>query len=274
VSPRRTVIIIVAILIAAVAAVANVLYLNGVQDRANGHAKLLKVFVVAQDIPKGTTGETAISQGLVKSGSIPERFRPATALSDINNVRGKVALTALAAGQVVVDGQFVEPKAAEVTFSQRIPAGQVAISVSFGSVQAVGNLLVPGDKVDMIVTPQAQTTATGSSDTSTAAAKTIGANNGNLSLNAGTAVFLYQNVNILAIGSATAPQAGETQSVTNPGGGLITFALPPAAAQRIILASTGGSIYLALVPPDNQPTPIPNITPENFFNGITLTPYG
>ena len=70
-TPRRTVIIIVAIAIAAVAAVANILYLNGVQDRANNHARLLKVYVVNKDIAKGTAGETAISQGYIKSATFP-----------------------------------------------------------------------------------------------------------------------------------------------------------------------------------------------------------
>ena len=256
-TPRRTLIIIVAIVIAAVAAVANVLYLNSVQARANNHAKLLKVFVVSKDIPKGTTGETAIAQGLIKSGSIPERFRPATALTDINQIRGKVALTDLASGQVVVDGQFVEPRTAQVTFSQRIPAGQIAISISIDAIHAVDNLLVPGDKVDMLIPfePTKQGTVPGQSVTP-----------------AGQESVLYQNVNILAIGSTTAPQAGETQAVSNPGSGVFTFALPPQAAERIILASS--NIYLALVPPDNQPTPIPPIDGGNFWPGAgQLTPY-
>jgi pilus assembly protein CpaB len=248
-------IIIVAIVIAAVAAVANVLYLNSVQDRANNHAKLLKVFVVSKDIPKGTTGETGIAQGLVKSGSIPERFRPATALTDINQIRGKVALTDLASGQVVVDGQFVEPRTAQVTFSQRIPAGQIAVSISIDSIHAVDNLLVPGDKVDMIIPfdPTRPTPAPAGSVTPS-----------------GVQTVLYQNVSILAIGSTTAPQAGETQAVSNPGSGVFTFALPPVAAERLIVAS--GNIYLALVPPDNQPTPIPSLDPGNFWP-TGLTPY-
>ena len=256
-SARRTLIIIVAIVIAAVAAGANVLYLNGVQDRANKHAKLLKVYVVAKDIPKGTAGETAIDQGFIKTGSIPEQFRPATALSDISVIRGKVALTALASGEVVVDGQFVEPIAAQVTFSQRIPPGDVAVTFSFDPLKAVGGLLVPGDKVDMIVpftpTPPGKA-ATGAI------------------LPGGVETVFFQNVPILAIGSATAPTPGQTAAVSAPGGGTITLALPPQAIMRILLIGAG-NITLALVPPDNQPTTIPSIDPSNLFAG-GLTPTG
>jgi pilus assembly protein CpaB len=257
VSPRRTIIIIVALVIAAVAAVANVLYLNSVQDRANGHAKLLRVFVVSRDIAKGTTGDNAIGGGLIKSGTIPEQFRPATALANIGEVRGKVALTALAAGQVVVDGQFVEPVAAQVTFSQRIPAGQVAVSISLDSLHAVDNLLVPGDKVDMIV-PCSPTKPVAPS------AGAIGPT--------GVETFFWQNVTILAIGTAAAPTPGQTSTVTNPGSGIMTFALPPVSAERLLLAQGTCAPTLALVPPDNQATPIPSVDPGNFW-GQGLTPY-
>jgi pilus assembly protein CpaB len=245
VSARRTLIIIVAIGIAAVAAVANVLYLNSVQDRANSHAKLLKVFVVARDVEKGATGESVIASGQVKSGSVPEQYRPATALTDINQIKGKVSLTGLAAGQVIVDGQFVEPIAAQVTFSQRIPTGQVAVAVALDGVKAVGGLLVPGDKVDMVVP-------------------------GSPAAGSGGEAFLYQNVNILAIGSTAAPQPGETQAVSAGGGGIITFAVPPVAAEKILLAGAG--ITLVLVPPDNQAVPIAGVDATNLFTG-GLTPY-
>ena len=254
-TPRRTVIIIVAIAIAAVAAVANILYLNGVQDRANNHARLLKVYVVNKDIAKGTAGETAISQGYIKSGNIPSQYRPATALTDINQIKGKVALTDLATGQVIVDGQFVEPVAAQVTFSQRIPAGQVAVSMAVDSLHAVDNFLVPGDKVDMIV-PCAPT-------------KPTPAPAGSISPT-GVQTFYWQNVTILAIGSATAPQPGQTQAVTNPGAGVYTFSLPPAAAQRLLMLAGSCAPTFALVPPDNQPAQIPPMDPGTFWNtGLT-----
>ena len=254
-SARRTLIIIVAVAIAAVAAVANVLYLNGVQDRANKHAKLLKVYVVAKDIPKGTAGETAIDQGFIKSSQIPETFRPATALSDISVIRGKVALTALATGEVIVDGQFVEPIAAQVTFSQRIPPGDVAVTFQFDPLKALGGVLVPGDKVDMIV-PFSPTKP----GTAPSGAVEPG----------GVETVFYQNVPILSIGGATAPTPGQTAAVSAPGGGTITLALPPNAIMRIMLIGAA-NITLALVPPDNQPTQIPSIDPSNLFAG-GLTP--
>ena len=245
-SARRTVILIVAIVLGAVAAFATYSWLNGVQDRAYADSKLVKVFRVSKDIEKGVAGEQALSQEAIKSDDAPQEFRPATALTDINAIRGKVALTKLSAGQIVVDGMFVDPRVAQVTAAQRIPAGQVAVTVSVDQVKAVGGLLVAGDKVNILVaTPD------------------------------GGQRFLYQNVNIIQIGDVAAPQAGETQAVAAPTGssGLITFAVPPAAAERIVLAtSTGSGLYLTLVPPDNRPVPIPPVNPGNLFQ-TGLTPY-
>ena len=236
-------ILIVAIALAGVASFATYSWLNGVQDRAYAKAKRVQVFVVSKDIPKGTAGEQAISSELVKASSAPQQFRPSTSLNDVNAIRGKVALTNLAAGQILVDGMFVDPKVAQVTAAQRIPAGQVAVTVSFDSVHAVAGLLVPGDKVDMMV-----------------------------SLN-NSKSFLYQNVNILFIGTTAAPQAGESQPVVNPGSSLITFAVPAQAAEKIVAASElPGGIYLTLVPPDNQPGPVPPVATNSLGTGA-LTPY-
>ena len=241
---RRTVILVVAIIVAAVAAFATYAWLSGVQDRAYDDARLVKVFKVVKDIEKGASGEQALEAEAIRSDEAPQEFRPATALTDINVIRGKVALTRLSAGQIVVDGMFVDPRAAQVTASQRIPPGQVAVTLSFDSLRGVGGNLVPGDMVNIVMTGPEQTN------------------------------LLFQNVNILFIGTSAAPQAGETQEVAPAASDLITFAVPMEAAQRILLASRrpGVELYLTLVPPGNQPVPVPPATPGNLLGG-GLTPY-
>ena len=244
---RRTVVLVAAVLVALVAGVATFSYLGGVQDRANKGATLVRVYVVKKDVQKGFPAEQALSGGFVKADQIQEKFRPTTAVTDLDTIKGKVALTALSANQVLVDGQFVDPKVEQITNSQRIQSGRVAVTVSIDQVRGVGGLLVPGDKVDIMV------------------------NDKNAD---GRTRLLYQNVEILFIGSSAAPQPGETQAAANPGSGLITFSVPAQAAQRIIHASTSsdGGLYLALVPPDNQPTPIPPVGDSDLFN-TGLTPY-
>lgn len=241
---RRTIIVVAAVVLAALAGVATYSYLSTVQDRANKGARLVKVFVVKKDIARGVSGNDAIEQGLIKEAEINEKFRPATALTSLDPIKGKVAITNLAANLVLVDGLFVDPRVEQITFAKQIPPGQVAITVSVDQVHGVAGLLVPGDQVGIIVT-----------DPRDASKR-----------------FLFQNVKILAIGGATAPQPGETTQVTNPGSGLITFSVPALAAEKIALAAESGGLYLVLVPPDNQPQPVPPVNIDNLFQG-GLTPY-
>jgi len=237
---RRTVILIVAVVVALVAAGAIYSYLNSVQDRAYNNAKLVKVYRVEKDIKKGLPGEQAIDQEYVKSGDIPQKYRPTTAITDINTIRGKVALNDLSTGQIVVDGMFVEPRVAQVSFAQRIPPGQVAVTINVDNVRGVAGLIVPGDQVNILASAADGTR------------------------------YLFQNVNVLAIGNTPAPQPGETTAATTTaGGGLMTFAVPPLAAAKISIAS---GVYLTLVPPGNQPIAVPPVNAGNLFQG-PLTPY-
>jgi pilus assembly protein CpaB len=232
---RRSLMVIAAMVLGLIAASATFVYVRGVESRAYDGAELVEVFVASGEIPKGTPGENAAAVA-IKAARIPTQFRPGTALTSLDGIKGKVALANLSPNTVIVDGQFVDPRTAQVTFSQRIPAGNVAITVSVDQVRGVAGLLVPGDKVNILV-------ADGPSQR-----------------------VLYQNVPIIAIGTTAAPQPGETQQVANPGSGLITFAVPADAASRIAFAATqGGGLYLTLVPQDNQVSDIPPVNAGNLF---------
>lgn len=228
-----------AVLVAAVAAFANYAYLSSVQDRAYEDAERLRVFVVAKDIAKGLPGESAFQEEFIKADEIPREFRPATAITAVASIRAKVAVTNLSAGQVVVDGMFVNPIEAQITFSQRIPAGHVAVTIQVDQVRGVAGLLVPGDQVNILIKDP---------------------NAGNVER------VLFQNVPIIAIGTSAAPQPGDAAAAVNPGSGLITFAVTPEAASKIALASTN-DLYLTLVPKDNPARPIPEASPDNLFQG-------
>lgn len=242
---RRTIIIVLAVAVAAVAAVANVTYLDNVQNKAYGNAKRVYVYRVKKDIAKGMRGEDAANKGFFEKKQIPQEFSPGNALPDPEQVKGKVALANFSAGQVLVDGMFVDPIKAQTTTRDRILPGQVAFTVSVDQVHGVGNLLFPGDQVNIMVKDDQQRMR-----------------------------MLYQNVDILFIGSNGAPQAGDTKEVTNPGSGVITFSAPVDAAERIVLASQqDGGLYLALVPRNNKPVPTPVIGKDGLFTG-PLAPCG
>jgi pilus assembly protein CpaB len=249
-------ILVVALVTGLIAAVALYSYMSSVEARAYEGADLVEVFVVKQDIPQGTLGDDAVGSKLIATDEMPNEFRPDTALTDLTPIRGKVAITNLSAGQVLVDGQFVTPtEVPQSTASGQLDEGEVAITVSVDQVRGVGGNLLPGDRVNILVSlvnAPAEGEASGSAD----ASKEVR--------------YLYQNVKIMRIGQNAAPTVGETDA-TNPGSDLITFAVPPEAAQRIAFAGSD-RLWLTLVPKDYQPTPYAPVTITDLFPD-RLTPY-
>jgi len=130
VGSKRTLILVAAVLVGVLAAYALYTYVNGVEDRAYENAALVEVYVVKQTVPQNTDADTAIRNKLIARDKIPQEFRPANALTTEDQLHGKVALANLSAGQVVVDGMFVDPIKAQTTTRDRILPGQVAFSVS------------------------------------------------------------------------------------------------------------------------------------------------
>lgn len=243
-SSRRTLILIAAALVGVIAAYALFTYVGGIEDEANDNAERVEIFKIVQDIPKGTFGDEAFLQGYIEKDVIAKEYRPATAITDESQIDGLVAISDLAANQVVVTNQFVSQAESLSTFSSLLKNNEVAITISVDQVRGVAGLLVPGDFVNMLVTTTAPVGGDGEAAFSTPAR------------------YLYQKVQILAVGQTRKLEPGETAD-TNPDGtpatsdtsGLITFVVPAAAAQQIASVEPG-SFYLTLVAKDYQPEPL------------------
>lgn len=285
-SSRRTLILIAAIAIGAIAAFALYNYIDGIEQRAHQDAELVDVFRVDRTVPQGFGGETAIDEGFIVRSQIPREFLPATHIRELDQISGLVARNELAANQVLVDGMFVDPADALISFAERIPDDEATVTISVDQVRGVAGLLVPGDRVNMLVRPpipgdveddplaeepeDAPEAALGPGTPDSIDPET-------LEIPYGTHPrYLYQGVEILAIGRSPQPQPGETVDASEVAGqsGLITFAVPPDAVQRIIGVS---DIYLSLVNPDYEPRVLPMPDPYEVLPGENpdqLTPYG
>ena len=279
-------ILIAAIAVGCIAAFVVLKYVSGIEDKANQDAERVPVLVVRQDIPQGTPGDQAVEQGLIVEDEIAREFLPATRVQDLDQISGKVALNSMAANQVLVEGMFVDPASAQLSaITTRLEDNHVAYTISVDEVSGVAGLLVPGDLVDMFVTLDDTENVDGEAS-EVAEQQGIFASNARL---------LYHQVRILAIGSQTAPTAGEQAATEGTpegeeaaaapatSGGLLTLDLPLDAAQ-LIASLDSGSIRLALTGPDYQATPVPRIDTNELeelpgeTNNETrfgqLTPYG
>jgi pilus assembly protein CpaB len=276
VSSRRTLILLGAIAVGVVAALLLFNYVRGIEDRANDNAKRVDVFSAQSDIPRGTPGETAAANGSVSSSKIPQEFKPSTAITSLDEIEKKVALFDIAQGTVVVKGMFVDPATTQISFRERLENPEhVAITVSVDQVRGVAGFLVPGDEVNILVFQD----AVGGEGGAPAPGEV-----GITGVFSEVSRYLYQKVQILAVGQSTllspgeqaSAEEGSTASTGNTG--LITFNVPPDAAQLIAMAQNGGGMYLTLVPEDYQPKelppPDPLVTLLPGEDPAVLTPYG
>jgi pilus assembly protein CpaB len=279
VNSRRTIILIAAILVGAIAAYALFTYVGGIEDKANGNAQRVTIYKISRDIPKGFFGDEAFKQGYIKKDQIAKEFRPATAITDPKQIDGLVAISNLPANSVVVSDQFVSQQSSLSTFSQLLKNNQVAITITVDQVRGVAGLLVPGDFVNILIT---NSSAGETVAPPTAAAAAAALTSGGSLTGSPSAKYLYQKVQILAIGQTKKLEPGEVAPAAGDGttasgqSGLITFAVPAVAAQYIA-SVTPDSIYLTLVAKDYQPVPLTPLDPNAPIPALDpnqLTPYG
>jgi len=219
---RRTLLAAAAILLAAVAGLGVYFYVSGADDRAENRVETVEAFVAVNDIPKGTTGASAIAQGLIAPARTLRGSVPPSAVTDATLLEGKVAVSTIQARQFITDASFVAPsEGGGGSLAAAIGSKDlVAVTVAFDSARAVANQIAPGDRVDLIT----------------------GGESGR---------YLYRAVKVLSIGQETAATAGGLNgqpSATASASGLITFEVTPDQALAIVNANRDGGIYLTLQP--------------------------
>lgn len=275
-SQRRTLILAAAIIVGALGAFLVWNYVNGVEDKVNEETELVSVYLVDQPIPRGLSGNEA--QAYIKKDSLPRKAVPANIITDPQDIAGKVALNSLSANQVVLNDMFVDPSDpnARQSFSERLTRinneDQVAVTVSVDQVRGVAGLIQPGDFVNIMIRNVTQIDPLAPEGPPQDV------------LFAAQARYLYQKVEVLAVGQSAVPQPGTAEAASETGGsgpvvgdsGLITFMVPTRAAQYIASVESE-ALYLTLVARDYKPVAQQIID----FNSIIpaedpalLTPYG
>jgi len=103
----------------------------------------LATVVAAADIPLGTV----VTGDMVESKKLAVAARDADSLGDVSQAIGKVARKPITAGGQVHVSDF-----ATGTVQLAVPAGKRAFALEVNEKTGVGNLIFPGDYIDVIVT--------------------------------------------------------------------------------------------------------------------------
>ncbi|CAN5139266.1 hypothetical protein BH20ACT3_BH20ACT3_06830 [soil metagenome] len=284
-SQRRTLILVAAIVIGALSSFLVWNYVNGVEDEAFDDAEQVPVYLVQEPVTQGSSGAEA--EVAIALDSIPRKFMPANAVTDIADISGQVAVNDLVPNQVVVQEMFVDPSdpTARISFADRLNRirneDQTAITIEVDRVRGVAGLIRPGDYVNLMVTQVGQLDEEGNPEgvPEDAAPEDV--------MFARQARYLYQKAEVLAVDQDALPEAGrattagEDEGTEEPTGepanaGLITLIVPTRAAQYVASVPPE-NLYLVMVAKDYQPVPQSPIDPEGTIpaeDPSVQTPYG
>jgi len=243
---KRSMILVIALLIGGVAAFALYNYVSGVEDKALEGTEQVTVYWVQAPISANTQGEQVIGSKMIVTKQVPASVRPPSAITDLSTIKGKVAKTDLAVGQIVVPGMFVDQSQAASTWTERLPVDRVAVQVSLDQTRGLVGMLQPGDHVTALVTLKCKEEVRVEGGDPV---KDCEGQEDSVAVR-----HLYSNLEVLNIGTGFANTAASSDSTTEAAPAaspIITFSVPLDAARRLV--SANGNIWLTLEPKDFVP---------------------
>jgi pilus assembly protein CpaB len=232
---KKGIALLVISLVLAVAAGAGVyLYLKGMPVVAAEAPETAPVVVAATDMSFGTTLEP---QHLVVV-EFPKESVPAGAYASIDSVLNQTTKVFVVAGEPILASKL---SVIGGGLSVRIPANMRAMSLKINDVTGVSGFVLPGDRVDVVVTmPHA-------GSPSTALTKTI-----------------LQDLEVLAAGAKTETAGNHNITVQT-----VTVILDPAGAEKLALGVHEGAVHLSLRNPVDHAVVTSSTTDTRSVMGVS-----
>jgi len=251
-SAGKSIAVVVALILAAVATFAIFTYVRGLEQRAFEDAELVEVFVAQEAIPGGTAADAASEAGLIGRDTRPRAAVPEGAITTLDQVDGLVTEDRILADEVIVRGRWVDP--AQVIVEFEIPEGFEAISVQVEVPPGVAGFVRPGDRVSLIATVVSPPTVSVEED--------------------GTVIeqpgdprsqYLLQGIEVLSVGQLVVTEEGEDGVQRPTAQVLLTIALVPEDVERAVFAVENAELYFTLLPEDAEPADTPGRTLTDLF---------
>ena len=159
----------------------------------------------------------AITASVLKTTRVPENLFPKGAYSRVEDLVGRPVISSISVDEPVVDSRLAA-RGSGFGVAPMIPTGMRAVSVRVNDVAGVAGFVLPGMRVDVLVTGKPP----GADDTFTAT--------------------VLQNVTVLSAGQ-TIQSDGKSQSMSVP---VVTLLVDPLQAESLTLAANEGHIQLVL----------------------------
>jgi pilus assembly protein CpaB len=249
----RVLAILIAVVLAVVATVALVVYVNAADDRAKANLDPVRVWVADKPITAGTSGVNAKNNGLIREVTVPRSSAVDGAVRALSQIETKRAEVNIVPGEQLLQSRWVNPE--EVTGRRLlpIPEDHQALSIGLDLTKQVAGFVTPGDSVSMVLSMKRPRPGGAAVDSSQ---------------------FLLQNIQVLAVG-ATALSNASSQGGggrVNQGRGsqnltAVTLSIPEDKVVKVVYAAEYGSIYLTLMPSQAEDAPDgADVTADNVIS--------
>lgn len=217
----RGLVVVVAVLLALGATAVLYLYVHNATNQARQGGALTTVVVSKVTIPAGTELDALISQGQFTTLSVPTDSLVPGAVTNLAQLKGQTTAYPILAKAQISTSEFSGTNSIPGG-PLGIPKGYQAVTLSLNAPQDVAGLVTKGDHVVVYATVSS------------------------------TTVTLVPSVQVLQTFLPGQAPTGTATSTAGAGNILVTLALTPAEAAKVILANQSGTVTLALLPP-NQP---------------------
>jgi pilus assembly protein CpaB len=148
---RRTLAVLLSVILAMIGTTAVYLYLNSADSRAIAGKRARVVLVAAKRIPAGTTGEALRSGSYLRAVRMPAETLPDDALPEIGSELASAVATAdVQRGQLLLRAMFDQRVAAGPGVA--IPEGMVAVAARMKAFTFSPGLIAVGSKVAIFYT--------------------------------------------------------------------------------------------------------------------------
>jgi len=200
-------------------------------QNAKPPSQMAVVLVAGKDIPL----QVPITPTDLIIKEIPVEYIQPGAVTSLDEVIGQIASLPIAAGEQILKTKLLPPGKIGKSLSEITPLGKRAVSVPIDNMNSIGNLIRPGDHIDVLaLITMPQTTAQASSGQSSSP----------------RLISLFQNVEILAVGNEFVAESRATNNEPAKSAGAanstVTLALAPQEAILLSFVQEHGKIKLDL----------------------------
>ena len=223
----------ISLVVSAAAVFIIVSYVQSARSRLEAEYELVPVLKATQDIPK----LTILEDHMVDLATIPKKYAQPEALTEVLQIRGKIAEAPILKGEVITNTKIVMPNR-KTGLSFQIERGKRAVSLAVTDITGVGNLIKPFDHIDIMVFTE----------------------HGDRQFQDKRVHMLAQDVLVLATGEnlgSGVPSSTEKDEITDAVKYVdpdrkkylnITVSVTPKKAMGLTLAQTFGTLYFVLRP--------------------------